>query len=77
MILWYKVNTKTVRSLEESGLSFQDGTELPADLIVLATGFDHDFRADVARVVGQEIADKMDDFWGVDAEGGRTWRGGA
>ena len=64
-----KVNTNPVRGLTETGLLFDDGSEVHADLVVLATGFDHDFRSDAAKIVGQGVADAMDDFWGVDAEG--------
>ena len=48
---------------------FEDGSELKADLIVLCTGFNHDFRKDAGQIVGKEIAAQMDDFWGLDAEG--------
>ncbi|KAK4554762.1 hypothetical protein LTR86_008264 [Recurvomyces mirabilis] len=64
-----KVETTAVESMTEDGLLLEDGRKLSADLIVLATGFDHDFRRDAAKLIGQEAADQMDDFWGVDAEG--------
>ena len=64
-----KVKTQAVKSLTEKGLLFADDTEVEADLIVLCTGFDHDFRNDAANIVGKDIADQCDDFWGVDAEG--------
>ncbi|KAK1089862.1 hypothetical protein LTR48_009443, partial [Friedmanniomyces endolithicus] len=64
-----KVNTQSVRGLTETGVVFEDGSKLAADLIVLCTGFDHDFRHDAAEIVGQDVANQMDDFWCVDAEG--------
>lgn len=64
-----KVKTESVKQLTESGLLFEDGSELAADLIVLCTGFEHDFRKDAAAIIGQEAADKMETFWGVDKEG--------
>ena len=64
-----KVKGEPVKHLTEDGLLFEDGTELGADLIVLATGFDHVFRNDAARIIGREAADQMDEYWGVDAEG--------
>ena len=64
-----KVKTEPVKGLTEDGLLFEDGKEVGADLIVLCTGFDQNFRNDAARIVGQEVADQMDDFWGVDQEG--------
>ncbi|KAK5113297.1 hypothetical protein LTR85_010914 [Meristemomyces frigidus] len=64
-----KVKTTAVKALTETGLLFEDGSEVPADLIVLATGFDHNFRNDASKIVGQDAAQQMDDFWGVDREG--------
>jgi cation diffusion facilitator CzcD-associated flavoprotein CzcO len=64
-----KVVSKTVKKLTESGVEFEDGYSTEADLIVLCTGFNHDFRADAKRLLGEAVADKMDDFWGVDGEG--------
>lgn len=64
-----KIKGEPVKHLTEDGLLFEDGTEIGADLIVLATGFDHVFRNDAARIIGKEAADQMDEFWGVDAEG--------
>jgi len=64
-----KVVSKAVKGLSEDGLILEDGSELPADLIVACTGFNHDFRVDASRIVGREVADQMDDYWGMDAEG--------
>ncbi|KAK3697808.1 hypothetical protein LTR37_017273 [Vermiconidia calcicola] len=64
-----KVKSEPVKGLTEHGLLFEDGKEVGADLIVLCTGFDHDFRNDAVRLVGRDAADQMDDFWGVDKEG--------
>lgn len=64
-----KINTKPIKCLTENGLAFEDGSELEADLIVLATGFEHDFRKDAAEILGSEIAGQMENFWGVDSEG--------
>jgi hypothetical protein len=64
-----KIEGQAIKRLTKDGLIFEDGKELGADLIVLCTGFDHVFRNDAARIVGQDIADQMDDFWGTDIEG--------
>jgi len=64
-----KVKGDAIKGLSENGLLFEDGTELSADLIVLCTGFDHDFRNDAKRIVGECVADVMDDFWSMDKEG--------
>ena len=64
-----KMRTDSVDSLTEQGLKFEDGSVVDADLIVLCTGFDKVFRNDAARILGPEVADQMDDFWGTDGEG--------
>lgn len=64
-----KVKTSAVKGLTTEGLQFEDGTSVPADLIVLATGFNHDFREDAAQILGRKVADTMDDYWSPDAEG--------
>lgn len=52
-----------------TGLRFQDDTELEADVIILATGFRNNLRQSVAEIVGEETAAKLDDFFGLTAEG--------
>lgn len=52
-----------------NGLEFSDGTELSADLIVFTTGFMGDLREGIARIVGEEIGDQLEDYWLVDQEG--------
>lgn len=53
----------------ESGLEFDDGSVLPADVIILATGFRGNLRDDVRELLGDEVADRITDFWGLDDEG--------
>jgi hypothetical protein len=53
----------------EKGLLFGDGTELPADVIVFATGFVGNMRGEVRQLFGDRIADQVQDFWGIDEEG--------
>ena len=64
-----KIKSQPVKELTVDGVRFEDGSELKADLLVLCTGFEHDFSKDAAQIVGKEIAEKMDNFWGMDAEG--------
>ncbi|KAL4922095.1 hypothetical protein BDW62DRAFT_197331 [Aspergillus aurantiobrunneus] len=47
------------------GLRFADGTELEADEIVLATGYQN-MRTQTRRLFGDETADSVDDVWGFD-----------
>lgn len=53
----------------QTGLAFSDGSELEADIIVFATGFEGNMRHAVAKILGREMSDKVGDFWGLDSEG--------
>jgi cation diffusion facilitator CzcD-associated flavoprotein CzcO len=53
----------------ETGLTFDDGSVLEADVVVFATGFEGNMRLAVADIVGQEVSDRLDDYWRVDCEG--------
>jgi cation diffusion facilitator CzcD-associated flavoprotein CzcO len=52
-----------------NGLQFDDGSVLEADVVIFATGFEGNMRLAVTQIVGEEIGDKLDDYWSVDAEG--------
>ncbi|KAH0145305.1 flavin-containing monooxygenase, partial [Aureobasidium melanogenum] len=56
-------------SFTRTGLRFQDGSEVHADVIVLATGFRSNLRESVAAIIGSSTANHLDDFFGLDAEG--------
>ena len=51
------------------GLAFEDGTELKGDIIVFTTGFIQNMRQIAGQILGPEVEDQLEDFWGVDAEG--------
>jgi putative flavoprotein involved in K+ transport len=50
------------------GAVMKDGSVKPADLIVLATGYEGQ-AASARRLLGDEVADRMGKVWGFDAEG--------
>ncbi|EKG18865.1 Aromatic-ring hydroxylase-like protein [Macrophomina phaseolina MS6] len=64
-----KVKKGVVESFTEKGLRFADGSDLEADVIVYATGFVGNMRHAAAEIVGEEVGGRLEDFWGVDAEG--------
>jgi cation diffusion facilitator CzcD-associated flavoprotein CzcO len=64
-----KIKTSIPVSYTEKGLIFDDGTELEADVVIFATGFDTNMRYLVKDIFGEEIAEEMGDFWGLDDEG--------
>jgi putative flavoprotein involved in K+ transport len=53
-----------VDRLTETGLVLSDGTELPADLIVYATGYGS-MNGWAADLIGQEVADRVGKCWGL------------
>lgn len=52
-----------------TGLVFDDGSTLDADIIIFATGFESNPRNQVAEIVGEEVEEQLDDMWGCDKEG--------
>lgn len=48
---------------------FEDGAELKADVVVFATGFDHDMKNQVSSLFSSEVAEETGDWWGLDSEG--------
>lgn len=50
------------------GLRFADGSELEADEIVFATGYQN-MRTQTRAIFGDEVADKVGDVWGFNEEG--------
>ncbi|KAF5389572.1 hypothetical protein D9757_004106 [Collybiopsis confluens] len=61
-------NDSLLHSFTETGLKFENGSELPADVVVFATGFS-DARALIRKVCGDEVADKCSRIWGLNEEG--------
>jgi hypothetical protein len=53
----------------KTGLRFDDGSELEADVIVFCTGYEGNMRLMVAEIVGQEVANKLEEYWHLDREG--------
>ena len=52
-----------------NGLSFDDGSELPADVIVWPTGLVNNVRSLVRTMFGDEVFHKTEDFYGLNEEG--------
>ncbi len=56
-----------VVELTETGVKLDSGEELPADLVVYATGYGS-MNGLAAGIVGQEIADKVGKVWGLGSD---------
>lgn len=54
----------------------RDGTELEADLVVLATGYKN-MRDGIREVLGDRVADRCKPIWGLDEERGEIGLSGA
>lgn len=66
-----KIKVKQGQEIDEvlpRGLRFADGTELEADEIVLATGYQN-MRTQTRVIFGDEVAGKVNDVWGFNEEG--------
>lgn len=50
------------------GIKFADGSELEADEIILATGYEN-MRSQARIIFGDEVADRIGNIWGFDKEG--------
>ena len=57
-----------ITEVKARGLVFGDGSELEADEIVFATGYQN-MRGTSRKIFGDEVADRLKDVWGFDEEG--------
>jgi cation diffusion facilitator CzcD-associated flavoprotein CzcO len=65
-----------VDHLTEREVVLTDGTTLAADMLVLATGFEP-MHADIRRIFGPEVADRVGPIWGLSERDGElrgVWR---
>lgn len=58
---------KEISHLSENAVVLDDGTELPADLVVYATGYGS-MNGWVADLISQEVADKVGKVWGLGSD---------
>jgi len=54
----------SIKRIQEQSVLLSDGSELPADLIVYATGYGA-ANEGVAKLISQEVADKVGKVWGL------------
>jgi putative flavoprotein involved in K+ transport len=59
-----KLRTSEIERLTETGVVLKDGTALPADLIVYATGYGS-MNQWAAALISPEVADKVGKVWGL------------
>lgn len=71
LIIDGKIKIKQGQEIQEvlsHGIRFADGSELEADEIVFATGYQN-MRTQTRAMFGDEVADKVSDVWGFNEEG--------
>ncbi|KAJ7135908.1 hypothetical protein C8R44DRAFT_769283 [Mycena epipterygia] len=61
-------NDSLIERFTPGGLKFENGSELPADVVVFATGVG-DVRDNIRKVCGDKLADQCKPIWGLDEEG--------
>ncbi len=67
----------TVDEIRERSVVLSDGSELPADLIVYATGYGS-MNGWAAQLISQEVADRVGKCWGLGSDTGKDpgpWEG--
>jgi putative flavoprotein involved in K+ transport len=62
-----KLQPGKVAKLTEHAVVMEDGTELPADLVVYATGYSS-MNGHAADLISQEVADKVGKVWGLGSD---------
>ncbi|KAL4247718.1 hypothetical protein ABKN59_008249 [Abortiporus biennis] len=71
LIIDGKIKLKSGSQIErftKTGLKFQDGSELEADVVLYATGFAN-AKEPVRQIVGDELSKQIPPIWGLDEEG--------
>lgn len=59
---------KGISGFTPDSLVLKDGTQLPADIVVMATGYDN-MKTSVAKIMGSKVAARCKDVWDLDKEG--------
>ncbi|RFU29280.1 hypothetical protein B7463_g7071, partial [Scytalidium lignicola] len=57
-----------ISAIKDHSVVFADGREAEADEIIFATGYQN-MRSTTRKIFGDEIAESVDDVWGLDEEG--------
>jgi hypothetical protein len=61
-------HARDIATFTPDGLALSDGTSIPADIVVLATGYEKQTEA-VRGFFGDSVAEKVGDIWGFDDQG--------
>lgn len=61
-------NDSNISRFTENGIEFENGTTLPADIVILATGYESSMVL-VRNLVNEDVADRLKPLWALDEEG--------
>ncbi|KAF6839281.1 flavin-containing monooxygenase, partial [Colletotrichum plurivorum] len=64
-----------IAGFDPTGLVLKNGDSVPADIVVMATGYDN-MRTSVRKALGDSVANRCQDVWDLDTEGelNAVWR---
>ena len=60
-------NDSVIKEYTKTGLKFEDGSTLDADLVVFATGLG-DYRDGLKKILNKELGSKVKQIWGLDGD---------
>ena len=68
-------NDSQISHFSKNSIVFEDGSELPADVVICATGYG-DTKGLVEQIAGPEVAKNVNPVWGLNKEGeiNAVWR---
>ncbi|KAJ3559302.1 hypothetical protein NM688_g425 [Phlebia brevispora] len=61
-------NDAQIERFTKTGLKFDNGSEVDADVVMFATGFD-DYRGPIRAIIGEDPKQPLTPIWGLNAEG--------
>ncbi|KAL5507063.1 hypothetical protein ACEPAH_6519 [Sanghuangporus vaninii] len=61
-------NDSLIKQFTEDGIEFENGTSLPADVVILATGYEGAMEH-VKTLVSRNVAERFNPIWGINDEG--------
>ncbi|PSS35577.1 hypothetical protein PHLCEN_2v1454 [Hermanssonia centrifuga] len=61
-------NDSQIERFTRTGLKFENGSEIEADVVLFATGFD-DYRGPIRKILGEEVGKSLTPIWGLNDEG--------
>ncbi|KAF7778399.1 hypothetical protein Agabi119p4_2744 [Agaricus bisporus var. burnettii] len=61
-------NDSRIAEIKENSLKFENGSEVPADVIIFATGL-ADISSEIRRICSQDVGKKLKKIWGLSSEG--------